>query len=152
MRSESGITPEEEKLYALVPELDCRGMCYRSCFTRGLTPSAAEQHRGGVTLPLAGLTENVRCPALTLLGLCSIYPIRPMICRLWGAWELMPCNIGCRPKDGRPLLTAAEGVWLLGEAMWIGGPPKFMGAVSGDLLVERLANNSDAFLTALFLR
>ena len=28
---------------------------------------------------------------------CSIYNVRPLICRLWGAVKSMPCHYGCKP-------------------------------------------------------
>ncbi len=39
------------------------------------------------------------CPYLKN-GRCSIYPVRPMVCKLWGNGNEMPCMFGCAPKDG----------------------------------------------------
>lgn len=50
---------------------------------------------------------------------CSVYEIRPMICRLWGLVRGMPCPYGCRPEGG--LLPDEEGQRLLREAERIGG-------------------------------
>ncbi len=41
------------------------------------------------------------CPYLTDDFACSIYPARPVICRLWGAVEELPCAHGCAPEGGR---------------------------------------------------
>lgn len=46
------------------------------------------------------------CPALDFVGRCSVYEHRPMICRLWGLVEDMPCHYGCKPER---YLTRAEG-------------------------------------------
>lgn len=37
---------------------------------------------------------------------CSVYDIRPSICRLWGLVESMPCLWGCKPDR---YLTDPEG-------------------------------------------
>ncbi|MFG1709158.1 hypothetical protein ACFLIM_38800 [Nonomuraea sp. M3C6] len=37
--------------------------------------------------------------------------MRPLICRLWGATEGMPCEHGCVPERGR--LTDAEAQLLI---------------------------------------
>jgi len=44
--------------------------------------------------------HELQCPYLEH-GRCSIYPVRPLICHLWGAEERMPCPWGCQPKGGR---------------------------------------------------
>jgi Fe-S-cluster containining protein len=56
---------------------------------------------------------------LTAVGRCAVYGIRPMVCRLWGLVEGMPCPHGCRPDGG--LLPDTEGRRLLIEAERIGG-------------------------------
>jgi hypothetical protein len=40
------------------------------------------------------------CPALKD-GRCSVYDVRPTLCRLWGVVEDMPCPWGCVPDGGR---------------------------------------------------
>lgn len=59
------------------------------------------------------------CPALDFIGRCSVYEIRPLICRLWGVVETMKCHYGCEPER---YLTDEEGKvffarlhYLLGE-------------------------------------
>lgn len=42
--------------------------------------------------------ESLNCPLLTADKKCSVYHIRPMICRLWGIVERMPCHHGCVPE------------------------------------------------------
>jgi hypothetical protein len=60
------------------------------------------------------------CPLLTWAKQCAVYDIRPLVCRLWGASELFPCNYGCRPEGGR-LLGVKETYVLLAEAYEISG-------------------------------
>lgn len=51
-------------------------------------------HRRSPASP-AGAT---RCALLRRDGACSVYVDRPLICRLWGVVETMPCPFGCRPE------------------------------------------------------
>jgi hypothetical protein len=106
--------PEREldALYASVPEIDCKGLCVDSCGSMGMAP--IEQRRiaeRGVRLPLFAAFQD-HCPAL-VDGRCSVYEVRPMICRLWGAVEGMKCPYGCTPDGG--YLSDVEGHRLLGR-------------------------------------
>jgi Fe-S-cluster containining protein len=44
---------------------------------------------------------------------CSVYEVRPMLCRLWGVVESMECPWGCRPER---YLTRDEGYAFLARA------------------------------------
>jgi hypothetical protein len=110
-----------DELYAHIPPVPCKGLCHESCGPIGLTP--AEQTRlrkAGVRVPDSavrlklGLPIAATCPALTPLKRCAAYEARPMICRLWGAVESMPCPWGCQPEGG--LLPDAEGRRLIQAA------------------------------------
>lgn len=95
-------------LYAQVPDVGCKGLCSDSCGPIGMHPyERARIRRAGVRIPppeeaLAELvaTGDYTCPAL-VDGRCSVYELRPMLCRVWGASEAMPCPHGCRPAAGR---------------------------------------------------
>lgn len=41
-------------------------------------------------------------------NLCVIYPVRPLICRLMGITELMPCPNGNRPEEMIPIKDALQ--------------------------------------------
>jgi hypothetical protein len=99
-------------LYDQVPDVGCKGLCTYSCGSIGMDP--LEQRRVaqlGVDLPLFAVFP-VLCPALDA-GRCSVYEVRPMVCRLWGAVEDMRCPCGCAPPDGH--LTRPEALRLLGR-------------------------------------
>jgi Fe-S-cluster containining protein len=115
-------------VWAKVPVLLCRGLCTDSC-----GPIAASQvevdilARHGVTIgtnPYAVIADALNeasatgeipsCPALTAEGRCSVYGVRPLVCRQWGAIDEMPCTFGCEPVGGR--LPAGAGRRLLAEA------------------------------------
>ena len=49
---------------------------------------------------------------LTAEGRCSVYSIRPLICRIWGAAEGIPCVFGCQPER---LLSKEEADVLMRE-------------------------------------
>jgi hypothetical protein len=72
--------------------------------------------------------KTVDCPLLRQ-GRCTVYAVRPLICRLWGVVESMPCPWGCRPErfltveEGEALMRQAEG---LSQALFPGhGPHTF---------------------------
>lgn len=100
-----------------VPAIECLGLCHESCGPVRMTSVEhdAIQQRHGVDIPATGLAT---CPALTMLGRCSVYEDRPMVCRLWGVVESLPCPWGCRPER---TLTAAEGYDLLAQAADVDG-------------------------------
>ncbi|MDP4501036.1 YkgJ family cysteine cluster protein [Nonomuraea turcica] len=110
-----------EALYVQVPDVGCKGLCQEACGPIDMHPyERARIRRAGVTIPrpaealeriLAG--EDYTCPAL-VDGRCSVYEIRPLICRAWGASEAMPCPYGCRPAGG--LLPAAVTRRLVDES------------------------------------
>ena len=100
-----------DAVYDTLPEVDCRGLCQEGCGSIGMTPLEQQriQDRHHIRLPLRaifggeptplGITTD-HCPALTTAGQCSVYPDRPLICRLYGAVRTMPCPWGCAPKGG----------------------------------------------------
>ncbi|TMD08275.1 MAG: hypothetical protein E6J01_03825 [Chloroflexi bacterium] len=56
---------------------------------------------------------SLQCPLLTPSGTCSVYDIRPMICRVWGLTKSMACPFGCVPERW---LTEDEAHALLAKA------------------------------------
>lgn len=68
-------------------------------------------------------------------GRCSVYQNRPLICRMYGAVESLPCPHGCKPDRGA--LPDAESRALLLKATEIGGPPKIAESAE-DYIAEHL--------------
>jgi len=111
-----------EKLYATLPTIECKGECHSACGPIGMTDvewrrifkrtgreptTLVEEHDGKIT--------DLRCSLLTENLKCSIYSIRPMVCRLWGLVDALKCPWGCVPdpgwldyREGQLLLLAAE--------------------------------------------
>lgn len=105
-----------EAVYARVPRIACRRLCIAACGPINYSRLEAKRiekrtHR----LPLAD--DSLTCNMLEL-GSCSVYDIRPLICRLFGVVDIMRCPHGCRPDR---LLSDAEAKALLREAARIGG-------------------------------
>lgn len=111
------------ELYAQVPDMaDCRGLCHDSC---GPIPTTARERErvaeAGARLPTVyrSLTlidddPDWRCPALGDDNRCTVYDVRPLICRLYGAVENMPCAHGCVPVGG--YLTREQAAELIRTA------------------------------------
>lgn len=104
-------TEQLDALYQELPTLDCQGKCQESC---GLVyMSRVEWER--IKVKLGWVPKNhkgLTCPMLRR-GKCRVYEIRPMLCRLWGIADAMPCLWGCKPSrtldgtEGREMLTRA---------------------------------------------
>lgn len=102
-----------EDLYARLPKVECRKLCGHTCGP--IVMVEAEWER---LVSVAGAREggdDLVCPYLEReTGLCGVYEIRPLICRLGGVAETLPCPHGCEPERW---LTAAEVEELLEEAI-----------------------------------
>lgn len=64
-------------------------------------------------------SDTFFCEALTDAKRCAVYDVRPLICRLWGAVEDMPCPYGCTPEPR--FLTTQEAMILLSQAHAVAG-------------------------------
>lgn len=111
-----------DDLYAQLPALECKGLCYDSCTAidaselererlaeRGIELPERTSHARLLTLIASGQTP--RCPALGPLNNCTVYDVRPFTCRAFGMVRdrqtdgglthrgPMMCDHGCIP-DG----------------------------------------------------
>lgn len=141
----SDIDAELQELYDQVPEVECKGLCHTSCGPIRLSNRERTRIKeaSGITVPDADpqdfpLGEIPDCPALTADKRCGAYEVRPMLCRLWGAVESMPCEYGCRPKDGQRLLADEDGYRLIAESLSAGGSSGRAAALEGRNLDETL--------------
>jgi uncharacterized protein len=90
-----------EDLYALIPEISCRPGCTVCCTSFGIpSQTAVERKRLSVYLErrgrATGTARGTTCPYVGSAG-CSIYPVRPLICRLYGVSPDYCCREGVRP-------------------------------------------------------
>lgn len=125
-----------DKLYSRLPSIDCKGLCHTSCGPVAMTDVEIHrilEERGAPIPPPCGLD----CPLLTKEKRCSVYTIRPLICRLWGVVETLPCTYGCKPKPR--YLTDDEAGLLLMAAHQVGGDEWWIGDLSA--VQAQLAKN-----------
>jgi Fe-S-cluster containining protein len=93
------LTPAErqrrlEAIYAALPDVPCKGLCTDSCSFIGTFRAERERmEAAGVTPPRMA---EAPCRHLLFNGECGIHPLRPLICRLYGATEDLECPFGCR--------------------------------------------------------
>jgi Fe-S-cluster containining protein len=106
-----------DKLYAELPTITCRGECAESCGPIQMSGIEWQRIVKKLGYTPRGNPSTLACPMLTN-GRCSVYAIRPMICRLWALVEEMACPWGCKP-DPR-YLTYREGLEFLAKAQIAG--------------------------------
>lgn len=110
-----------DALYAELPTIDCQGLCWDSCGRIGMSRGERSRIRtqAGVEIPDGTKVSGPSlCVALTMFRQCGVYAIRPLICRLWGLSEGLPCTFGCRPSR---VLTDAETYEFLARALDLSG-------------------------------
>lgn len=134
-RRRSDIDRKLNALYEQVPELDCKGLCHHSCGP--IRMSARERQRlaqaghkvtdhqtmvAKAANDPANADDHLTCDLLDPdTRKCRAYELRPMICRVWGSSDALPCPYGCAPKDGQPRLTEAQTANLVDATMKSGG-------------------------------
>ena len=122
------IAAKLDALYAELPKLDCKGLCVDSCIPVDVAPGERKQIQRdtGVELPSRETQLAQGCSACVALkeGRCTVYEVRPLICRLWGIDEGMKCPHGCEPEGG--WLTKVEAHRLgIRTFMAAGFPPGY---------------------------
>jgi uncharacterized protein len=92
---------EIDDLYALLPEFQCTPGCTECCrCSAPPTRAPVEDERIASYLREHGMdppqTHGIPCPHLAAWG-CTIHPVRPLICRLYGTAPNYRCTLGVRP-------------------------------------------------------
>lgn len=113
-------------LWDQVPDVACKGLCQEQCTVIAMSEEELAMVRERIP-SFPGATEGMnrvmqvdhyKCPAL-VLGRCSVYDVRPMVCRMWGSEERLKCGHGCVPVGGH--LPARAGMRLMDEIREVGG-------------------------------
>lgn len=109
-----------DALYAQLPRVQCVGKCGGSC---GPIPMALIEARrlrmvSGKKPTTTGTGRDERCVYLRN-GRCSVYHVRPLICRVWGTAKSLSCMYGCKPDRW---LSLAEFVEIGKQIERLGGP------------------------------
>lgn len=107
-----------EKVYSAIPKIACKGLCHECC---GPILMSKEEWRRIVQR--VGHEPKIRddgiCPMLDpITKTCTVYDIRPAICRLWGCTADMKCQFGCQPERE---LTREESFSLIDRCNQAGG-------------------------------
>lgn len=97
-------------IYKRIPNANCKGLCVESCSMIGFTKLEGNQ-MAGFSGKQPFITDNVVCGYLSE-GKCSIYEVRPAICRLFGVTEKLPCEFGCTPDK---ILLEVQSMQILSE-------------------------------------
>jgi len=105
------------EIYDSIPSPGCKGLCVAECSTVPIFAFELEQLEAATgrklpTMPagdeigglLLGDEIGKPCPLL-VMGQCSVYEHRPLICRAFGSVEGLLCPHGCRPEK---LVPTAE--------------------------------------------
>ena len=90
-----------EDIYSLLPDFECIPGCIECCRDFGVASrTRVENERIQEFLRAHGreplLRQGTTCPYLCEQG-CTIYPVRPLICRLYGTSPNYPCIRGAKP-------------------------------------------------------
>lgn len=112
-----------DDLHARVPDVQCKGLCAEFCGPIGCSVGEAERMEAVGDAPLT-FTREGACGFLKD-GRCSVYSVRPLVCRLFGAVAgetLLQCPHGCKPKE--PLSKHAARA-LVEQMRRVGGPDVF---------------------------
>jgi len=109
-------------LYGRIPGFACREGCVQCC--ENLIQALPEECSRVSDAPAYGSSPlgKAFCRHLTATG-CSVYPARPLLCRLFGSAETMPCPHGCGPEHP---LTGDEARGLVREYLSLGEAKEFI--------------------------
>lgn len=105
-----------ETLYAELPKIECQGLCQESCGP--ISMSVVEKKRIRNTGRVPSCDEKLNCTLLNEKGQCSVYRMRPAICRLYGITPSMACKFGCEPEEW---WTDIQGYDWLSRVFKVGG-------------------------------
>jgi len=93
-------------LYKNIPDVECKGLCHESCTLIPVSKIERKRIREHTKLTFDSVLKNFdnlcktgevsSCKALKDQR-CSIYNLRPAICRGFGVVESLECPFGCEP-------------------------------------------------------
>lgn len=109
------------KAYDALPEMECKGLCQDCCGPIDMSIAERSNLELRARRPVEVVGPQLTCSLLGTDGKCSQYEHRPMVCRLWGVAQPMPCPHGCEPEGG--MLSEEEGFVFLARSLDLGGRP-----------------------------
>lgn len=129
-KTNHGLAEKLEAIYAQLPTVACRGLCAEACGGILLAVGEAERVRRYAHQAPRTTPDGRRCIYLTEHERCRVYPVRPLICRVFGLVKRMSCPHGCLPDrwltDHEFVALAAQVEDVAGEMLITtpdGAPP-----------------------------
>ena len=116
-----------DHLYQTLPAIQCRRKCQRACGPIMMSEAESERIAERVGRQTKE-TRDLSCPMLSIMGHCSIYDIRPAICRIYGLTPALRCEFGCVPERW---LSDAESSAFLRRVMRLGAQNRRSGLAVG---------------------
>lgn len=107
----------QREVYDHIPKINCKQLCQAACSIIPCSVAEANAIQSEAGRPLEVL-DGLVCSMLSNDGGCSVYDLRPAVCRLYGVTEGMECPFGCVPERWLP---RRESMALLDKADQIGG-------------------------------
>lgn len=104
-------------IYAKIPTIACQKKCQAACGIIPVERVELKKIRKKARIDVEPFilstpevtmlfdSEKELCPLLSEHGLCTVYEVRPLVCRLFGVVEDFRCPEGCVPSR---LLTKEE--------------------------------------------
>jgi Fe-S-cluster containining protein len=111
-----------EDLYGLIPDMTCPSGCSDCCcvvrFSRYEVAQISTVRKIRAVLKRFRQATTQKCPYLTEDNRCSIYQVRPFVCRLFGTADIerLRCPKGMQPAK---MLSAAEAESLINQFLQI---------------------------------
>ncbi len=137
------------EIYQKVPRVKCQGHCAPFCSAIGyesIEKMNIEEKHSQFPSGFENPTDNgqtIRCGSLSSENRCTIYDERPMICRLFGATQMMmQCPVGCElmnPSEER--LTPEEVMGLLLEVKLLN--LKYLNPIRAKNVIDKLEKLRD---------
>jgi Fe-S-cluster containining protein len=84
-----------DALYAILPDIECKELCQKGCGPIAMIPD--EFRRISEISGTIPTVDNTGTCSLLINGRCSVYEVRPAVCRLFGIAKEMKCPFGCVP-------------------------------------------------------
>ena len=115
-----------EELFGQIPKFQCEEGCTECCgpvmwgkaedqlINEWLSKRGMRKKKRYIKLDASLVSRaDLTCPYIQNAR-CQIYPVRPLICRLYGAVEELKCPFGCGPEK---LLSREEADKIMHEVM-----------------------------------
>lgn len=83
------LSEKYKKLYAKIPSSKCRKGCFRCCTNMVQYTPEEEKAMGGYAFD--GICSHLKD------GKCTVYEVRPFVCRLYGVSTMLQCE-ECSPE------------------------------------------------------